>query len=72
MNYHQQELKNTQFTINISVIAIATQSPQTLVRFTLTNIQNHRFKQWTMILVEETIDALTHCIKNREAPFKRQ
>ena len=39
-NYHQQELKDTQFTINLGVIAIATQAHQTLVRFTLTNVMS--------------------------------
>ena len=72
INYYQQELRNTQFIINISVIAIATQSPRVLVRFTLTNIQNHNFKQWTTVLVGETISSLTQSIKNKVAPFKRQ
>ena len=71
INYYQQELRNTQFTKNISVIAIATQSPRFLAQFTLTNTQNHKFKQWTTILVGETINSLTQNIKNRVAPFKR-
>ena len=72
INYYQQELRNIQFIINISVIAIATQFPRVLVRFTLINIQNYKFKQWTMILVGETINSLTQNIKNRVAPFKQQ
>ena len=50
INYYQKELINTKFIINISVIAIATQSPRVIVTFTLTNTQNHKFKQWTTIL----------------------
>ena len=72
INYYQKELRNTQFIINISVIMIATQSPRVLVQFTFTNIQNHKFKQWTTILVGETINSLAQNIKNRVAPFKRQ
>ena len=72
INYYQQELRTTQLTINISVIVIATQSPRVLVRFTLTNIQNHKFKQWTTILVGEAINSLIQNIKNRVATFKRQ
>ena len=70
--YYQQELRNTWFIINVSVIVIATHSTRVLVRFMLTNTQNHKFKQWTTVLVGETINFLTQSIKNKLAPFKRQ
>ena len=63
IKYYQQDLRNTSYTINISVIAIATVSPRVLVRFTLTDSQTNRNRQWITIIKGETINALTQCIK---------
>ena len=63
INYYQQDLRNTSYTINISVIAIATGSPRVLVRFTLTDSQTNHNRQWITIIKGETINALTQCIK---------
>ena len=72
INYYQQDLRNTSYTINISVIAIATVSPRVLVRLTLTDSQTNRNRQWITIIKGETISALTQCIKERVLPFRRQ
>ena len=72
IKYYQQDLRNTSYTINISVIAIATVSPRVLVRFTLTDSQTNCNRQWITIIKGETINALTQCIKERVLPFHRQ
>ena len=72
INYYQQDLRNTSYTINISVIAIATVSPRVLVRFTLTDSQTNHNRQWITIIKGETINALTQCIKEQVLPFHRQ
>ena len=63
INYYQQDLRNTSYTINISVIAIATGSPRVLVRFTLTDSQTNHNRQWITKIKGETINALTQFIK---------
>ena len=72
INYYQQDLRNTSYTINISVIAIATGSPRVLVRFTLTDSQTNHNRQWITIIKGETINVLTQCIKEQVLPFCRQ
>ena len=58
IKYIDTDLCNTDYVLNFGVVAIATQSPRTSVKFCLKNIQTNKQKCWTLTLTGETILAL--------------
>ena len=48
----------TDYVLNFGVVVIATQSPRASVKFCLKNVQTNKQKQWTLLLMGETILAL--------------
>ena len=58
IKYIDTDLQNTDYILNFSVVAIATQSPQASVKFCLNNVQTNKQKWWMLLLTGETILAL--------------
>ena len=54
MFYINQDLRDTDYTLNFGVVGIATQSPRAIVKFCLQNVQTNRQKWWKAIIVGET------------------
>ena len=57
IKYIDTDLRNTDYILNFGIVAIATQSPRTSIKFCLKNIQRNKQKRWTL-LTGETILAL--------------
>ena len=58
MKYIDTDLQNTDYVLNFGVVAIATQSPQSSVKFCLKDVQMNKQKWWMLLLMGETILAL--------------
>ena len=58
IKYIDTDLRNTDCVLNFGIVAIATQSPQTSIKFCLKNIQTNKQTRWTLLLTGETILAL--------------
>ena len=52
--YINQDLRDTDYTLNFGVVGIATQSLRAVVKFCLRNVQTNRQKCWKAIVVGET------------------
>ena len=63
IQYYQRELRQTDLDLNFSVIALSTDTPRALVRFTLYNNNTSQFRQWTTVLAGERIQELKEMLK---------
>ena len=52
--YINQDLRDTDYTLNFGAVGIATLSPRAIVKFCLRNVQTNRQKHWKAIIVGET------------------
>ena len=61
VRFIDSDLRNTDYILNFGVVAIATQSPRTSVKFCLRNIQTNKQKRWTFLLYGETLKVRNKC-----------
>ena len=63
VTFNNQELRETDLTLNFGVIALSTHSNQALVKFKLLNLQTNKSSCWISVLTGETIEELSEEIK---------
>ena len=61
--YINQDLRDTDYTLNFGVVGIATQTPRVIVKFCLKNVQTNSQRQWRMIIVGETTRELESSVQ---------
>ena len=64
VRFIDSDLRNSDYVLNFGVVAIATQSPRTSVKFCLRNIQTNKQKRWTLLLYSETLKELETNVRN--------
>ena len=64
VRFIDSELRNTDYVLNFGMVAIATQSPSSSVKFWLRNIQTNKQKRWTLLLYGETLKELETSVRN--------
>ena len=63
MTFINQELCDTNLTLNFGVIALSIHSNQALVKFKLLNLQTNKSSCWISVLTGETIKELSEEVK---------
>ena len=63
VTFINQELCDTNLTLNFGVIALSTHSNQALVKFKLLNLQTNKSSHWISVLTGETIEELSEEVK---------
>ena len=63
MTFINQELCDTNLTLNFGVITLSTHSNQALVKFKLLNLQTNKSSHWISVLTGETIEELSEEVK---------
>ena len=69
IQYITTDLRESDYTLNFGVVAIATTSPRALIRLKLKNVLTNRQKRWSCLLVGETIKELENCIRSYITPY---
>ena len=64
VDYVVQDLRDGNYKLKWGVVAIAQKSPRAIVRLTLKNVKNNKSKQWTTVLMGETIAHLTSHVRS--------
>ena len=64
VRFIDSDLRNTDYVLNLGVVAIATQSPRASVKFCLRNIQTNKQKRWTLLFYGETLKELETDARN--------
>ena len=70
VDYVVQDLRDGTYQLNWGVVAIAQNSPRAIVRLTLKNVKNNKSKQWTTVLMGETIAHLTSTVRSQVELYK--
>ena len=60
--YINQDLRETDYTLNFGVVGISTQTPWAIVQFCLRNMQTNRQRWWKAIVVRETLRELENSV----------
>ena len=63
VTFINQELCNTDLTLNFGVIALLAHSNQVLVKFKLLNLQTNKSSRWISVLTGNTIEELSEEVK---------
>ena len=63
VTFINQELHNTDLTLNFSVIALSTHSNQVLVKLNLLNLQTNKSSWWISVFTGNTIEELSEEVK---------
>ena len=70
VTFINQELHDTDLTLNFGVIALLAHSNQVLVKFKLLNLQTNKSSRWISVLTWSTIEELSEEVK-RVVQLKR-
>ena len=63
MTFINQELHDTDLTLNFGIIALSTHPNQALVKFKLLNLQTNKSSCWISVLTGETIEELSEEVR---------